>query len=175
MSRKFIDSKWWPETGSVSRLANEICNLQILKSAESANSARMPKRSCKSLAKFILGPEGSRRRALVDESVHRVVFEVDAAPQSVGNGLGVAIVPSALARTSADSGQIHSPRLLDQDLSLPKWRAAILTRSRRKPLSGKKTVDLFSRNPRKSYESSQIRSRVIVRGMTAWVNIILIN
>ena len=106
------------ETGSVSRLANEICNLQILKGAKSAKSARMPKRSCKSLAKFILGPEGSRRRALVDESVHRVVFEVDAALQFVGNGLGVAIVPSALARTSADSGQIHSPRLVDQDPSI---------------------------------------------------------
>src|SRR5580704_831185 len=43
---------WWPETGSVSRLANGICNLQILKGAESAKSARMPKRSCKSLVKI---------------------------------------------------------------------------------------------------------------------------
>ena len=34
--------------------------------------------------------------------------------------------------------------------SLPEWRVATLTRSRRKPLSGKNTVDLFSR------KSSQI-------------------
>jgi hypothetical protein len=44
---------WWPETGSVSLAANGICNLQIPKGAESAKSARMPNRSCKSLAKFI--------------------------------------------------------------------------------------------------------------------------
>jgi hypothetical protein len=41
-----------PETGSISPSPNEICNLQILKGAESAKSARMPNRSCKSLAKF---------------------------------------------------------------------------------------------------------------------------
>ena len=35
-------------------LANRIGNLQILKGAQSAKSASMPKRSCKSLAKFIL-------------------------------------------------------------------------------------------------------------------------
>jgi hypothetical protein len=35
------------------RVANGICKLQILNGAESARSARMPKRSCKSLAKSI--------------------------------------------------------------------------------------------------------------------------
>ena len=39
--------------GSVSRDANGICNLQILKGAESARSARTPNRSCKSFANFI--------------------------------------------------------------------------------------------------------------------------
>src|SRR5260370_11491310 len=43
---------WWPETGSISLLGNGISNLRILNGAESAKSARMPKRSCKSLAKF---------------------------------------------------------------------------------------------------------------------------
>jgi hypothetical protein len=51
-SRKSL-GMWWPETGSVSLAANGIYNLQILKGAESAKSARMPKRSCKSLAKFV--------------------------------------------------------------------------------------------------------------------------
>jgi hypothetical protein len=50
---KCLILKWWPETGSVSLPANRICNLQILKGAERAKSARMPKRSCKSLAKSI--------------------------------------------------------------------------------------------------------------------------
>jgi hypothetical protein len=45
------DSKWWPETGSVSPHANRNYKLQTLKGAE---SARVPKRSCKSLAKFML-------------------------------------------------------------------------------------------------------------------------
>ena len=39
--------------GSVSLTADEICNLRILKGEESAKSARMPNRSCKSLAKSI--------------------------------------------------------------------------------------------------------------------------
>jgi len=43
---------WWPETGSVSCAANRICNLQILKDAESARNAKLPKPSCKSLARF---------------------------------------------------------------------------------------------------------------------------
>jgi Phage integrase family len=52
-SRKSL-RMWWPETGSVSRAASGICNLQILKGTGRAKSARMPKRSCKSLAKFPL-------------------------------------------------------------------------------------------------------------------------
>ena len=59
-------------SGGQRRDANGICNLQILRGAESAKSARMPKRSCKSLAKFILGyttAEGARRQVF-SRTVH---------------------------------------------------------------------------------------------------------
>lgn len=48
--------RWWPETGSVCRVANGISKLHILKGAERAKRARMPKRSCKSLANKLSGP-----------------------------------------------------------------------------------------------------------------------
>jgi hypothetical protein len=55
----------------LSRGANEICNLQILKGAGSAQSARMPKRSCKSLAKFILwSPFGDLLRVAAFSVAH---------------------------------------------------------------------------------------------------------
>jgi hypothetical protein len=44
---------WWSETGSLSFVANGISNLQILKGVESAKSAGMRKRSCKSLANLL--------------------------------------------------------------------------------------------------------------------------
>jgi DNA-binding transcriptional LysR family regulator len=71
------------------------------------------------------------------------VSDVQTALQFVGKGLGIAIVPSALARSSAESRQIHTLRISDQNLRLPKWRIAILTRSRQKALPSKSTVDLF--------------------------------
>jgi DNA-binding transcriptional LysR family regulator len=71
------------------------------------------------------------------------VTDIEAALQFVGKGLGVAVVPSALARSSADSRQIHSLRIVDKIPEFPKWRLAILTRLREKNLTRKSTVDLF--------------------------------
>jgi DNA-binding transcriptional LysR family regulator len=71
------------------------------------------------------------------------VSDIETALQFVGAGLGVAVVPSALARSSADLRQIHSLRIVDRDQRFPKWRIAILTRLRQKNLEGKSTVDLF--------------------------------
>jgi DNA-binding transcriptional LysR family regulator len=71
------------------------------------------------------------------------VSDIQTALQFVGKGLGVAVVPSALARSSADSRQIRSLRIVDQSPRFPKWRIAILTRLRQKNLAGKSTVDLF--------------------------------
>jgi len=71
------------------------------------------------------------------------VSDIGTLLQFVGKGLGVAVVPSALARFLADSRQIHSLRILDQSPPFPKWGIAILTRLRQKNLAGKSTVDLF--------------------------------
>jgi DNA-binding transcriptional LysR family regulator len=71
------------------------------------------------------------------------VSDVQTALRFVGRGLGVAIMPSALARSSANARQIHSLRIMDRSPQLPKWRIAIITRSRQKVLPGKSTVDLF--------------------------------
>jgi DNA-binding transcriptional LysR family regulator len=64
--------------------------------------------------------------------------------QFVSAGLGVAVVPSGLARVAADSRQLHVLSFLKQDRSLPLWRVVIVTRSQHSTLPGKKTtVDLF--------------------------------
>jgi DNA-binding transcriptional LysR family regulator len=71
------------------------------------------------------------------------VSDVQTALRFVGKGLGVAIVPSALALSTASARQIHSLRIVDRNPQLPRWRIAIITRSRQKVLPGKSTVDLF--------------------------------
>jgi hypothetical protein len=62
---------WWQRRDR--SLANRICNLQILKDAGSAKSARMPKRSCKSLAKLSCVSESGREGLLagLKEAVYR--------------------------------------------------------------------------------------------------------
>jgi DNA-binding transcriptional LysR family regulator len=61
----------------------------------------------------------------------------------VRHGLGVAIVPSALARSSNESHRLHILRIVNQAPMLPKWRIAILMRPRRTDVPGKTTVELF--------------------------------
>lgn len=91
-------------------------------------------------------------RKLVDRAFglrhleRKTVFEVSdvsAALQFVGEGLGVAVVPSVLAQSSADSRHIHLLRIKDQTPRLPKWQLAILTRSKQDGPPGRSTVDLF--------------------------------
>jgi DNA-binding transcriptional LysR family regulator len=79
----------------------------------------------------------------------------------VAHGLGVAIVPSALARSSASSRHLHTLRILSKPPKLPKWRLAILTRPSRNDIPGKTTVELFletlagfSRMPKPKVETS---------------------
>jgi DNA-binding transcriptional LysR family regulator len=71
------------------------------------------------------------------------VSDIETALQFVGAGLGVAVVPSALARSSVNFRQIHSLRIVDRNPRFPKWRIAILTRLRQKNPGGKSTVDRF--------------------------------
>jgi DNA-binding transcriptional LysR family regulator len=71
------------------------------------------------------------------------VSDVQTALQFVEKGLGVAVVPSALARSLAGLRRILSLKISNQDPSPPRWRIAILRRPRQKDLPGKSTVDLF--------------------------------
>jgi DNA-binding transcriptional LysR family regulator len=79
---------------------------------------------------------------LLRSSVYQV-SDVETQLYFVAHGLGVAIVPSALARSSTASHHLHTLRLLSQPPKLPKWRIAILTRPRRNDIPGKTTVGLF--------------------------------
>jgi DNA-binding transcriptional LysR family regulator len=98
-----------------------------------------------------LTPERALRK-LIDEvftqhhlprsSVYQV-SDIETQLYFVAHGLGVAIVPSALARSSTDSHHLHTLRILSQAPKLPKWRIAILTRPRRTDIPGKTTVELF--------------------------------
>jgi DNA-binding transcriptional LysR family regulator len=61
----------------------------------------------------------------------------------VAGGLGVSLVPSALARSSPHSEQLHTLLIRMQDQELAKWRIGIATRTERHTAFGKTTVDLF--------------------------------
>jgi len=98
-----------------------------------------------------LTPERALRK-LVDQvftqhhlsrsSVYQV-SEIETQLDIVAHDLGVAIVPSALARSSTASHHLHTMRILSPPPKLPKWRIAILTRPRRNGIPGKTTVELF--------------------------------
>jgi DNA-binding transcriptional LysR family regulator len=98
-----------------------------------------------------LTPERALRK-LVDQifthhhlprsSVYQV-SDVETQLYFVAHGLGVAIVPSALARSPTASHQLHTLRILTQPPKLPKWRIAILTRPRQNGIPGKTTVELI--------------------------------
>ena len=98
-----------------------------------------------------LTPERALRK-LVDQvfaqhhlsrSIVYQVSDIQTHLHFVAHGLGVAIVPSALARSSTESLHLHTLRILSQPPKLPKWRIAILTRPRRKDIPGKSAVELF--------------------------------
>jgi hypothetical protein len=79
-ARQGLILECWPETGSVSRVANEIFNLQILNGAEGAKSARMPNRSCKSLAKFIFRSSEAEPELAKEEKIRIFAARFDRGP-----------------------------------------------------------------------------------------------
>lgn len=98
-----------------------------------------------------LTPERALRK-LVDQvftqhhlprSIVYQVSDIETLLYLVARGLGVAIVPSALARSSAQSPNLRALRIVSAAPKLPKWKLAILTRNRRRDLLGKTTVELF--------------------------------
>jgi DNA-binding transcriptional LysR family regulator len=79
----------------------------------------------------------------LERSIVYQVSDIETLLHFVGHGLGISIVPLALARFSGESPRLHSLRIMSQPPKLPKWKLAILTRPRRKDLPGKTTVELF--------------------------------
>jgi DNA-binding transcriptional LysR family regulator len=71
------------------------------------------------------------------------VSDIHPAMQFVANGLGVAIVPSAVARSFKESGGGVVLRISRRDGRLPAWRVAILRSTKKKRLTGTDIVDLF--------------------------------
>ena len=71
------------------------------------------------------------------------VSEIQTAMQFVANGLGVAIVPSAVGRSFKESSGGVVLRIARRDGPLPVWRVAILRRTKQKRFTGTDTVDLF--------------------------------
>jgi DNA-binding transcriptional LysR family regulator len=76
------------------------------------------------------------------ESVYQV-SNVETMLQFVAAGLGVSIVPSALAGTSPYAKQVHVLTVMTPAHRLPKWRLVIAIRAQRKHVPGKTTVELF--------------------------------
>jgi len=76
------------------------------------------------------------------ESVYQVT-NVETMLQFVAAGLGVSIVPSALASASPYSKQLHVLTVTTPAHPLPKWRLVIAVRAQRKHVPGKTTVELF--------------------------------
>jgi DNA-binding transcriptional LysR family regulator len=98
-----------------------------------------------------LSPDRALRRVVdrmfAEHHVKRnTVFEVSdvqTALQFVEQDMGVAVVPSALARPLAAERRIRLLKISNEDPRPPAWRIAILRRVRQKGLRGKSTVDLF--------------------------------
>ena len=71
------------------------------------------------------------------------VSDIQPAMQFVASGLGVAIVPSSVARSFKESGGSVVLRIGRRDGHLPVWRVSILRSTKKKRLAGTDTVDLF--------------------------------
>ncbi len=71
------------------------------------------------------------------------VSDVETLLQFVSCGLGVAIVPAALVRFSRYASQLHVLTIKQEDLAMPKWRIAIVTRAQKHQPHGNIIVQLF--------------------------------
>lgn len=98
-----------------------------------------------------LTPERALRR-LVDSIFHKTklnrdsVYElsdVSMMLQFVANDLGVAIVPSELARSSARTSRLHCLPITTSGVRLPKWRIVVVVVAPRRDTPGKTIVDRF--------------------------------
>ena len=63
--------------------------------------------------------------------------------QFVAAGLGVSIVPLALAKASESSLGLYTLPFRDQGFRMPKWKLAILARSQRQKFAGQTVLNLM--------------------------------
>jgi DNA-binding transcriptional LysR family regulator len=98
-----------------------------------------------------LTPERALRR-LVDSIFHKSklsrnsiyeLSDVSMMLQFVANDLGVAIVPSELARSSARTSRLHFLPITASGVRLPKWRIVVVVMAPRRDTPGKTIVDRF--------------------------------
>jgi DNA-binding transcriptional LysR family regulator len=82
------------------------------------------------------------KRTLKRDSIYEL-SDVDSMLQFVSGNLGVAMVPSAWARSSAYSRKLRILPISISDGPLPKWRIVIVTRVRRRDLLGRTIADRF--------------------------------
>jgi DNA-binding transcriptional LysR family regulator len=145
-----IGKERWPGVQVIPYAQDSL--VAICSSKHALAKSRSVRLEMLSLESFVdLTPERALRK-LVDQvfAQHHLsrstvyqVSDIETHLYFVAHGLGVAIVPSALARSSAESRHLHTLRIVSQHPKLPKWRLAILTRPRRSDLPGKTTVELF--------------------------------
>ena len=83
-----------------------------------------------------------RERGLERRSTYEV-SDVDALLQFVSFGLGVAIVPAALVRSSQYANQLHRLAIKREGAAMPKWRIAIVVRAQKRRPQAKTIVQLF--------------------------------
>ena len=145
-----IGSKKWTELNLIPFTQDSL--VAICSKKHQLATKRNVRLDCLAKEKFVdLVPERGLRqlldhlfseRNLRRDSVYEV-SEVDMLMHFVAEGLGVTIVPSALARSSRHPRQLHILPITTSRGRLPKWRIVIVTRVQRRHVPGKTTVDLF--------------------------------
>jgi DNA-binding transcriptional LysR family regulator len=145
-----VDEKTWPGITTIPFARDSL--VAICSSKHALAVRRTISLELLSKESFVdLTPERSLRtlvdRAFLENTLRREsvyqVSNVETMLQFVAGGLGVSIVPTALARASAYSKQLHVLPVTTQVHRLPKWRIVIATRTQRRQIPGKTTVELF--------------------------------
>ena len=71
------------------------------------------------------------------------VSDLETLLQFVSCGLGVAIVPAALVRSSKYASQLHVLKITQGGPAIPKWRIAIVVRAQKRQPHGKAIAQLI--------------------------------
>jgi DNA-binding transcriptional LysR family regulator len=123
--------------GSVSLTARKMGSVSLTALAEETFVDLSPDRALRRVVDGMFAEHRVKRNTVFE------VSDVQTALQFVEKDMGVAVVPSALARQMVAERRIRVLRISDEEPRPPAWRIAILRRVRQRGLGGKSTVDLF--------------------------------